>query len=799
MANLKISQLTPGSLAQISDLLPAARSGTNVSLNVGNIREAVQAYYDVRDYGAALNGVTDDTAALNAAILAAFNAGGGTVLVPGQALILGQVTLPNDGVPHGVLGVYNQHPIRITGLGSGSYNGQWASVPSGFSTLDMRYNAPVAKILTIGSGTLEIDHLNIIDGGSDSAPFIKTINTTLKIHDCAFQGTASGFSAVNDAIILGGQTNAYGNGTDYRFQGYGTVIRDNFFSKIRRAVVGGLSANGCVISCNTISANCGNSTGSPPTTGNAAIEFVGDSDQCTGNYISGNLFELVFYTYGISFEGYCAQNFISGNSYFDNGVSTSGGVYYGANSAYNSQFDAYIPGSIPFGVDANGTNLILSSGGNGLTSFVYEPWSFNTLYMEKGAVNPSGPTYLAANGNQWAIATSTSGSVLGLTYTPSGGSLSYIAAFDNGGLAGIGRMILITSGGNSAYIDSGGLGGTSPLNIRAATSVTITPKVSTPQIVGLTSPITPNAVGGTTLGSAALPWGSVYIGAAATNNIQITGTATAARVFTLPDAASNPVQPLVSGTTHKWVSYIDSTGTQNLTQPAASDLSNGTTGSSGGVVLANAPTLTGTVTASVLFGGTGTNGWGINYINSGLQMAVNGRLTWGASLTPDTGITRTSGATVAIGNGAAGDASGTITAATVNATSSYQANGTSGANAVSGVYTTFTVSEGIVTAISNPSDESLKTDIRNLELGLDTVVSLNPKRFKWNEAGQKFTGLDGAKENVGFTAQDVMKVIPEAVWEQDGYLALDDRPIIAALVNAVKELCCRVKELEAGK
>ena len=47
------------------------------------------------------------------------------------------------------------------------------------------------------------------------------------------------------------------------------------------------------------------------------------------------------------------------------------------------------------------------------------------------------------------------------------------------------------------------------------------------------------SAGGCTLGTAALPAGSVYIGAAATNNIRLTGTASAARTVTFPDASIN--------------------------------------------------------------------------------------------------------------------------------------------------------------------------------------------------------------------------------------------------------------------
>lgn len=67
-------------------------------------------------------------------------------------------------------------------------------------------------------------------------------------------------------------------------------------------------------------------------------------------------------------------------------------------------------------------------------------------------------------------------------------------------------------------------------------------------IQGLTGAFTPNVAGGTDIGSASLPFANLWVGAAGTNNIKITGTATGARTFTLPDAYSNPVQPSTAGT-----------------------------------------------------------------------------------------------------------------------------------------------------------------------------------------------------------------------------------------------------------
>ena len=47
----------------------------------------------------------------------------------------------------------------------------------------------------------------------------------------------------------------------------------------------------------------------------------------------------------------------------------------------------------------------------------------------------------------------------------------------------------------------------------------------------------PNTAGGKDVGSASLPFGNIWLGGAATNNVKLTATATAARVATFPDAS----------------------------------------------------------------------------------------------------------------------------------------------------------------------------------------------------------------------------------------------------------------------
>lgn len=98
--------------------------------------------------------------------------------------------------------------------------------------------------------------------------------------------------------------------------------------------------------------------------------------------------------------------------------------------------------------------------------------------------------------------------------------------------------------------------------------------------------------------------------------------------------------------------------------------------------------------------------------------------------------------------------------------------------------------------ISSVSDERLKSQIKPFESGLDQLRGIKPIRYHWN----MLSGLDMLGEYVGFSAQNVQANLPEGVGRsQAGYLSLQDRAIIATLVNAVKELEARLAELEKKK
>jgi hypothetical protein len=134
----------------------------------------------------------------------------------------------------------------------------------------------------------------------------------------------------------------------------------------------------------------------------------------------------------------------------------------------------------------------------------------------------------------------------------------------------------------------------------------------------------------------------------------------------------------------------------------------------------------------------------------------------------------------------------------VNTSTKYNAGGVAGVSAGPfAAITSIQTTGGIVTTLTGTSDERLKTDIAPFERGLKDVLKIQPILYRWNEKGIEITRLKPDQEFAGFGAQNIQKAIPEAVSPEGEYLALSDRPIIAALVNAVKELSARVEELEA--
>jgi hypothetical protein len=87
--------------------------------------------------------------------------------------------------------------------------------------------------------------------------------------------------------------------------------------------------------------------------------------------------------------------------------------------------------------------------------------------------------------------------------------------------------------------------------------------------------------------------------------------------------------------------------------------------------------------------------------------------------------------------------------------------------------------------LSASSDERLKDIVGPYSDGLSVVLALNPIIYKWKPS----SGLFVDRPVIGFSAQNVQRAIPAAVGTgKNGYLTLDDRGVLAAAINAIKEL-----------
>ena len=104
------------------------------------------------------------------------------------------------------------------------------------------------------------------------------------------------------------------------------------------------------------------------------------------------------------------------------------------------------------------------------------------------------------------------------------------------------------------------------------------------------------------------------------------------------------------------------------------------------------------------------------------------------------------------------------------------------------------VVNGNVTAYGSPSDIRLKENVEVIPNALDKVKQLKGVTFNYIKDGNKSTGL---------IAQDLEKVLPDAVYVtsdvddgEDKHLAIRYGNTVGLLVEAIKELEARVKELE---
>ena len=101
------------------------------------------------------------------------------------------------------------------------------------------------------------------------------------------------------------------------------------------------------------------------------------------------------------------------------------------------------------------------------------------------------------------------------------------------------------------------------------------------------------------------------------------------------------------------------------------------------------------------------------------------------------------------------------------------------------------------TNIHNPSDERLKKNIVSINYGVNTICNLNPVKFNWIDG---FSESEKDKDMLGFIAQEVQQVLPEAVENFSNSiivvedtainnpLRVNEKFIIPVLVKSIQEL-----------
>ena len=149
----------------------------------------------------------------------------------------------------------------------------------------------------------------------------------------------------------------------------------------------------------------------------------------------------------------------------------------------------------------------------------------------------------------------------------------------------------------------------------------------------------------------------------------------------------------------------------------------------------------------------------------------------------------------AISSGGGGGA--TITDDTTSSGTRYitMTTQTSGSQSIANTSTTklfFQPSTGTLssTIFSSLSDETKKTNINVISNSLNVTENIRGVTFDWT---------DGTGSSAGLIAQDVEKYLPQLVHidEFNGTKALNYNGVIGVLVEAVKELSERVKQLES--
>ena len=113
-----------------------------------------------------------------------------------------------------------------------------------------------------------------------------------------------------------------------------------------------------------------------------------------------------------------------------------------------------------------------------------------------------------------------------------------------------------------------------------------------------------------------------------------------------------------------------------------------------------------------------------------------------------------------------------------------------------GLFTGNITAQGEVTAYLS-SDSRLKQNIKPITSALDIIEGLNPVSYNWNKKAIALNSIkDDIRTNYGVIAQEVEKILPDLVHQTNGYKSVDYIQMIGILLAGVRELNCRINNLE---
>ena len=237
-------------------------------------------------------------------------------------------------------------------------------------------------------------------------------------------------------------------------------------------------------------------------------------------------------------------------------------------------------------------------------------------------------------------------------------------------------------------------------------------------------------------------------------------------------------------------------GTGNINLPGVNTAGNQNTSGNAATatILANSRTisLTGDVAGSVGFNGSGNVSISTTIQGNSVALGTDTTGNYIAAISGGTGVSVSSGS----GEGVTSTISIPQTVATSSHVQFHCLGLGTGASGVSGELR----ATGNITAYY--SDERLKDMHGKIEDALEKVESINGYYYKENEKAKEL-GYDNDKMQVGVSAQEIEKILPEVVTgapiadeiEEDYKTVYYDK-LVPLLIEAIKELNQKVKDLE---